>query len=484
MFVAFAVDRALGFLLIVLITKWWSPTEVGFWTQAVTFTGALATIASMGLYQAHIRFAEESAEPSIRHSLQLTILSTTTVALLLAALVAAAVPGGFARSVFSVATETRLLAAVFALALSELWTEFVTTQLRAEVDARGAAMVLAGKAVLRVVLVGTLALTVRGAAGASGASGASGADVARVVGALAITQWLATVAVMLARLGAAHWFVAGFAPGRELFRRALRMAVPMIPAAIAAQGFVTTERFVLARTSPETLAHFNIGQQFASNAMMAYVILGSMFYPMLVRVWREGKAQAAAPVVSGALMTYLVVSLPALLVLPLVSRELVPLLTTRFYEVGAWSFLALMIGAAGLGVHQMAGYVFYVTERTWELLALLGFGLLVKIVCALALVARFGEQGAVLAWAIAGTVLALATLVRARHLVRFHLPLGRLARVVGSAVLAATIVAAVRLAVGDRSRALVLSAAAVALVIYAFLMRNELRYAAHVRVPE
>ena len=55
------MDRALGFLLIVLITKWWSPTEVGFWTQAVTFTGALATIASMGLYQAHIRFAEESA---------------------------------------------------------------------------------------------------------------------------------------------------------------------------------------------------------------------------------------------------------------------------------------------------------------------------------------------------------------------------------------------------------------------------------------
>ena len=484
MFAAFAVDRALGFLLIVLITRWWSPTEVGFWTQAVTFTGALATIASMGLYQAHIRFAEESVNPRVRHSLQLTILSATTAALLLAALVAAAIPGGFARSVFGVATETRLLAAVFALALSELWTEFVTVQLRAEVDARGVAMVMVGKAILRVALVGTLALTVGGAAdgsvGAGEASATSSADLARVVAALAFTQWLATGAIMVARLGAAHWLAAGFAPGRALFARALRMAIPMIPAALAAQGFVTTERFVLARTSPEVIAHFNIGQQFASNAMMAYVILGSMFYPMLVRVWREGKAAAAAPVVSGALLTYAVVSLPALLVLPLVSRELVPVLTTRFYEVSASSFLLLMIGAAGLGVHQLAGYVFYVTERTWELLALLSLGLVLKLVLALALVSRFGERGAVYAWGIAGAVLAIATIIRVRQFVAFHLPWARMARVFGSALLAASVVAAVRLSVADPSRTLVLGSAALGLAVYAVLMRNELRQAAHV----
>ena len=487
MFAAFAVDRALGFLLIVLITRWWSPTEVGFWTQSVAFTGALATIASMGLYQAHIRFAEESADARTRHSLQLTILLATTAALLLAALVAAAIPGGFARSVFGVATETRLLAAVFALALSELWTEFVTVQLRAEVDARGVAMVMVGKAILRVALVGMLGLTVGGAAdgsvGANEASGTSSADLARVVAALAVTQWLATGAIMVTRLGAAHWLGAGFAPGRALFARALRMALPMIPAAIAAQGFVTTERMILARTSPETIAHFNIGQQFASNAMMAYVILSSMFYPMLVRAWREGKAAAAAPVVSGALTTYALISLPALLVLPLVSRELIPLLTTRFYEVGAWPFLALMAGAAGLGVYQLAGSVFYVTERTWELLALLSLCLLAKLVLAIVLVARFGERGAVMAWAIAGTVLALATLVRARQLVAFGLPLGRMARMVGSAMLAAGLVATVRLVITDPSRALVLTSAAVALAGYAVLMRHELRQAMHVGAP-
>jgi O-antigen/teichoic acid export membrane protein len=474
MFVAFAVDRALGFLLIVLITKWWSPTEVGFWTQAVTFTGALATIASMGLYQAHIRFAEESAEPRTRHSLQLTILSATTAALLLAAAVSAAMPDGFARTVFGVATETRLLAAVFALAMSELWTEFVTVQLRAEVDARGAAMVMVGKAVLRVVLVGTLALTVRGAAGASGASGA---DVARVVAALAITQWLASAAVMVARLGAAHWLAAGFAPGRALFGRALTLALPMIPAAMAAQAYVTIERFALARFHPTAIAHFNIGQQFASNAMMAYVILGSMFYPMLVRAWRQGQARSVAPMVSEILMTYALVSLPALLVLPLVIRELVPLLTTRFYEVGPWSFFALMIGAAGLGVHQLAGYVFYVRERTWELLALFALGLAAKIVCAVLLIKYFGERGAVLTWAIGGTVLAIATLVRARQFVSFGVPLRRLARVAGAATASALTVFAMHTLVSQPSRLVVLGTAAVALAGYTALMRGELRQA-------
>lgn len=470
MFVAFAVDRALGFLLIVLITRWWAPVEVGYWTQAITLTGALGTIASMGLYQAHIRFAEESAEPRIRHSLQLTILSVTTGALLLAAIVAAVIPGPFSRAVFGAATETRLLAAVFALAMSELWAEFVTVQLRAEVDARGAALVMGGKAVLRVLLIGSLALT-------------GGGDVARAVFALALAQWLAAVALIVARLGGGHWLAAGFAPARTLFARALKMAIPMIPAAFAAQGFVTTERFVLARTSPEVIAHFNIGQQFASNAMMAYVILGSMFYPMLVRVWREGKAAAAAPVVSGALLTYAVVSLPALLVLPLVSRELVPFLTTRFYEVSASSFLLMMIGAAGLGVHQLAGYVFYVTERTWELLALLAGSLAVKLICSVLLVARLGERGAVLSWAIAGALLAVATLLRARSLVRFTLPIGRTLRIAGAAILAGGIVATARFAFPDPSRLFVLSTAALALGLYAVLMRGELRRAFQVGAP-
>ena len=538
MFVAFAVDRALGFLLIVVITRAWAPAAVGHWTQVVALTGALGTIASMGLYQAHIRFAEESAEPRIRHSLQLTILSVTTGALLLAAIVAAVIPGPFSRTVFGVATETRLLAAVFALAMSELWAEFVTVQLRAEVDARGAALVMGGKAVLRVLLISTLAFSgggdvaravfalalaqwlaavfalamselwaefvtvqlraevdARGAALVLGGKAVlrvlligslaltGGGDVARAVFALALAQWLAAVAMIVARLGGAHWLAAGFAPARTLFARALKMAIPMIPAAFAAQGFVTTERLVLARTSPEVIAHFTIGQQFASNAMMAYVILGSMFYPMLVRVWREGKAAAAAPVVSGALLTYAVVSLPALLVLPLVSRELVPLLTTPFYEVSASSFLLLMLGAAGLGVHQLAGYVFYVTERTWELLALLAGSLAVKLVCSVLLVARLGERGAVLSWAIAGALLAVATLLRARSLVRFTLPIGRTLRIAGAAILAGGIVATARFASPDPSRLFVLSTAALALGLYAVLMRGELRRAFQVGAP-
>ncbi len=471
MFAAFAIDRLLGFLLIVVITRAWAPAAVGLWTQVVALTGALGTIASMGLYQAHIRFSEESVDPRVRHSLQLTILSVTTGALLLAASVGALASGPVARFVFGGdVTDTRVLAAAFALALSELWTEFVTVQMRAELDARGAARVVAGKAVLRVVIVGSLAV-------------AGIHDVALAVATLATVQALGAVAVMVGRFDGALWLAAGFAPARALARRAMRMALPMVPAALAAQAYVLTERFALARSAPAALPHFNIGQQFASNAMMAYVILGSMFYPMLVRAWRDGKAVTSAPVVTGALMTYLLVSLPALLVLPLVSRELIPSLTTPYYAVNAPGFLALMIGAAGLGVHQLAGYVFYVTERTWELLALLVFSLAVKLALAVLLVARLGERGAVLSWAIAGALLALVTVLRARHLVPFTLPAGRTLRIVGAAILAASIVAAVRFVISEPSPLLVLSTVALALCLYAALMRNELRRAIQVGAP-
>ena len=466
MFAAFAVDRALGFLLIVLITRWWSPTEVGFWTQSVAFTGALATIASMGLYQAHIRFAEESAEPRIRHSLQLTILSVTTGGLLIAAIVAAAIPGPFSRTVFGVDTETRLLAAVFALAMSELWAEFVIVQLRAEIDARGAALVMGGKAVLRVLLVGAFALTGHD-------------DVSKAVLALAVVQWLAATAVILMRFGGRHWIAAGLAPSRGLFGRALRMALPMIPAAVAAQAYVTIERFSLARLQPSSIAHFSIGQQFASNATMAYVILGSMFYPMLVRAWRDGKAGAVSLMVSDILVMYAVVSVPAIVVLPLVSRELIPLLTTQYYQVSASSFLALTIGAAGLGVHQLAGAVFYVRERTWELLALFVVGFLAKLLCAATLISAFGERGAVFTSAIGGIVLAGATLVRARRLIPFDFQLRRIWRIAAASLAAAAPVAAVRFWSDDASSLLILSVAALGLASYALMVRAELRRLAH-----
>ena len=466
MFVAFAVDRALGFLLIVLITRWWAPVEVGYWTQAITLTGALGTIASMGLYQAHIRFAEESAEPRIRHSLQLTILSVTTGGLLTAAIVAAAIPGPFSRAVFGVATETRLLAAVFALAMSELWAEFVTVQLRAEIDARGAALVMGGKAVLRVLLVGAFALTGHD-------------DVSKAVLALAVVQWLAATAVILMRFGGRHWIAGGLAPSRGLFGRALRMALPMIPAAVAAQAYVTIERFSLARLQPSSIAHFSIGQQFASNAMMAYVILGSMFYPMLVRAWRDGKAGAVPMMVSDILVMYAVVSVPAIVVLPLVSRELIPLLTTQYYQVSASSFLALMIGAAGLGVHQLAGYVFYVRERTWEFLPLLGLGFLAKLLCVATLISAFGERGAAFTSGIGGMVLAFATLVRAHRLIPFGFPLRRIGRVTAASLAAAAPVVAVRFWSDQSSSALILLAAAIGLAGYVVMMRAELRALAH-----
>ena len=472
MFAAFAVDRALGFLLIVLITRAWAPDAVGQWTQAIAFTGALGTIASLGLYQAHIRFAEESVDPRVRHSLQLTILGVTTGALLVAAALGALAPGPVARVVFGGdLSDTRVLAAALALALSELWTEFVFTQVRAEMDARGAARIIAGKAVLRVLVVGTLAVT-----------GVSNA--AYAITALAAAQIVGAIVVIFVRFGGAHWPAAGLAPARSLFLRALRMALPMIPAAVVAQGYVLTERFALVRYAPATVPHFNVGQQFASNAMIAYVILGSMGYPMLVRAWRDGKATTAAPVVTGALVTYLLASLPALLVLPLVSRELIPLLTTRYYEVSATAFFLLMVGAGGFGVHQLAGYVFYVTERTWELLALLAGSLAVKLVFSVLLVARLGERGAVLSWAIAGALLAVATLLRARRLIRFTLPIGRTLRIAGAAILAGGIVATARFASPDPSRLFVLSTAALALGLYAVLMRGELRRAFQVGAPE
>ena len=158
MMAAFATDRLFGFALIMLITRWWSPTSVGHWTQLVALTGAFAVVTSLGLFQAHVRIAAESTDPRVRKSLQLSIVFTTTLAMGVLTLVAMTARHTVARWAFGSAEDATLVLAVCFLATSDLWMEFVTTQFRAQLHTGQTALVVAGKAVMRFVIVAVFAV--------------------------------------------------------------------------------------------------------------------------------------------------------------------------------------------------------------------------------------------------------------------------------------------------------------------------------------
>jgi len=451
MLVAFAADRLFGFALIMIVTRWWSPASVGQWTQVIALTGAFAVTTSLGLFQAHVRFAEESADPRVRYSLQLSIVTATTLAMGVLTLASMAMRRTVSHWAFGSDADVSLVLAACLLATSDLWIEFVTTQFRAQLQTGFTAGALVGKAILRFLVVAPFALR-------------SHVEVATIVGVLAALQAAAALLAILVFFHGSRWLSTGFAPAAKLFRRALVMAAPTLLAAVAAQLFMTAERWFLARTFPAVIAHYNIGQQIASNAMLAYIILGSMLYPMMVRTWRAGDTAATASLQRDAITVYALVTLPALAILPAISRAVVAVITTRYYEIDGVTMFLFMLGAFGFGIHQLAGYALYVTERTRDLLLLLGGAAVGKVLLAGLLIPRWAEHAAALSWGISGTLLAVATVIRGRQLLTFSPPWRVYARGTAAALAGGVAVALVcsRLQPGNRLGELGVGAAGVA----------------------
>lgn len=462
---AFATDRLFGFALIVLITRWWSPASVGQWTQMVALTGAFAVVTSLGLFQAHVRIAEESADPRVRRSLQLSIVTATTLAMGMLTLLAMTARHTVARWAFGTAEDATLVLAVCFLATSDLWMEFVTTQFRAQLHTGQTALLVAGKAVMRFVIVAVFAVRQEG-------------GLSTIVALLAAVQALTAWLIMVTKFDGLTWLSVGFAPGAHLYRRAVAMAGPTIVAGVAAQLFVTAERWFLARTAPAMIAHYNVGLQIASNAMLAYIILGSMLYPMMVRAWQAGDRQGAAALQRDGIAVYALTALPLLAILPVISRAVVAVIATRYYEIDGATMFLFLLGAFGFGIHQLAGYTMYVAERTTDLLLLLCGAALVKVGLSALLIPRWGEFAAALSWGVSGVVLAIATVVRCHGLLPFEPAWRSLVRSAVVALACGSALAALTVYVDSgQQAAAVLGAGGVAVLIYFSFVWQDLQTA-------
>lgn len=71
------------------------------------------------------------------------------------------------------------------------------------------------------------------------------------------------------------------------------MATPMLPLLFAGPVVLTLEKWLIAHAQPTALAHFNVGQQFASNLMMLYVPIGWALFPRLVAAWAHPALERA-----------------------------------------------------------------------------------------------------------------------------------------------------------------------------------------------
>lgn len=272
------------------------------------------------------------------------------------------------------------------------------------------------------------------------------------------------IVLVLARAPLANGDGAG-AAGVEL-RELLRFALPLVALAGFTSLNAVLDRYLLLRTLDlRGLAVYAAAQSLANIPTLFHTVLGFTLFPVLAQHWRAGKTAKAAELVARSLQAYLFCCVPVALAIALAGPWGLPLLTTAHYEAPRALFAGLGLSVVAFGVYQILLYALLLDGRSGQVLGLAVLATALNAALNLLLAPRWGASGA--AAAVAASNLAMAVLAaRLAHAVLpWRFPWPGVARI-ALGTLAATLPLAFAVAQPQPSPALMLGALALAAAVY------------------
>lgn len=449
---AVAGERALGLLLLPVLTRSTTPEDYAVWTQTAAVSGLLMPLVLLGLPTAIARHLAHGVEPSSRQRLMRQALAGVLAGLVVLASVALLLPGPIARALYGSASAASYVPIVLLVLACDALVDLLTAFWRAASRLPAIAAVLLARAALRCgFMVTALALL--------------GWDFASAFASLAMLQLvLAALLFALQREPA----VGGTAEAPP-WSRLVRFGAPLALSSLLATAHAQADRLVLAQQlGLAPLASYAAAASLVSIGAMAYTVPGYTLLPELARRWHAGDTAPAAALAVQALRMFGFAALPVVVVLAGAGDELLPLVTTAHYRVEPLVWALLGVALLAFGTYQIALYVLLLQERGLAASALLAAALVLNLALNLVLVAPLGLVGAAAAAAASNLLLAALALRGVRAL----LPGAALRRQAGAAALrgagAMAALLAVRANWGDApGPAAVALATAAALAAYA-----------------
>jgi O-antigen/teichoic acid export membrane protein len=230
-------------------------------------------------------------------------------------------------------------------------------------------------------------------------------------------------------------------------RRRLRSYTALVAVTVAVNFFTASEVEVLFLTlfdSAASAGHFKVAYQLASGALLLVPgVFGALLLPMMANALAQGREVASRRL---AMSTTYLAALAAPLVAfgVLFAGEIIGLLYGAAFAPSALVFAGCLAAGATATVCQGASSYLLGSDRQRTLMTVVLACAAVKLLLDVVLIQRYGLTGAVSAYA-ATSVLSSALLIGlALHYSGTRLELGRIARVLGAAAIAAAVGWAVR----------------------------------------
>ena len=236
-------------------------------------------------------------------------------------------------------------------------------------------------------------------------------------------------------------------PLEDDLRKRLRSYTALVAVTVAISFITASEIEVLFLTlldSAASAGHFKVAFQLASGALLLVPgVFGALLLPMMANALAEGREVAGRRMAVST--TYLCALAAPLVALGVVFAEaIIGLLYGEAFAPAAFAFgFCLATGAFSTLSQAASGYLLGSDRQRTLMFIVLG-GAIVKIALDIALIQRFGLNGAVVAYGATSALMGSVMIGVALYCSGARLEWGRMARVLLAALLAAAIAWAVR----------------------------------------
>lgn len=426
---AVLIERALGLLLLPLLTRRLSEAEYGIWAQVAVVSSVLVPLLLACLPTGIVRFL--SADPDDAQRRRWVRRSLVLAAGLWGVLALACwlLPVQASAAVFGSVAHIRFVAVALIVLAADVLFDVLVAYLRATFQMQGIAALLVMRGGVRLgfmlLALGPLQLNFEGAFA--------------LLAALQLTLVVVACAVACVRPPPRRATPDAAAPRAQItWRVMLAFCAPMVLMSVLSSAHAYADRFALThQLGLAATAVYAAVTTVVSVVGVVYTVLGFTMFPVLSRMWSEGNQAGATELVAKATCVFLFVALPFIFWLACVSDDLIPLLTTGAYRAPLGVVLMLGVAAVSFGLYQIALYLRLLEGQGSRMVVLMLLAALVNGGMNWFLVPRFGLSGAAAAAALSNTLLAVMAYTGSWRTARPRFPWAIAVRIASGALLAA-----------------------------------------------
>jgi len=412
------VLRLSGLILLPLVSKTLGVTAYGIWSQLIITAALVVPVLDLRLGIACVRFLAGAPSEELRRDvlpMSLTVLASTLVvsgvAVLFAPQISAFLFGDTGQSVYVWLLAGMILARTMFVFLRNFYR--VTGQVKrysgVELIASSASILLAGVSVLVwQTLIGAVVAFI---AVETGLAVIVAVDIARQVG--------TPRGVRFSSLG-----------------RYLRYSIPLIPNTLLLWAINSSDRYVIAHLLDiKQVAVYSASYSLCHLSIFVLTPITFVLFPLLSRVWSEGRKEAVGMYVEQALRYYLLLALPSVGGLCVISSTALRLLASQEFVTSDLLILLIAVGFLLLGVYQITLFVLHLHRRTGILPVVFIVAAAINLGLNFLLIPRMGILGAAISTILAYLLQAVAVAGYAYRLLRFKIRAAFVYKAVGASAL-------------------------------------------------